>query len=159
MTSLTSRPVIFIPRYSGVLPDMSPTMKTVMITYMIMYINPTPMPPGVAWISMPMNAAKMTSGFMAKSEEFTEPVVTAVVTTVHNTDMKPPILVSIPGPIVTGVGMNAMIKSTAKRTNAAMIMGMLSFFFPRKRPYTNVSAVGMSSIRIISRTFEAGFGF
>jgi len=38
MTSFTSLPVIFIPRYSGVLPDMSPTMKTVITMYMIMYI-------------------------------------------------------------------------------------------------------------------------
>ena len=62
MTSLTSRALIFIPRYSGVRPDMRPTMKTVMTTYITMYMTPTPFPPGDDWISIPMNAERITRG-------------------------------------------------------------------------------------------------
>ena len=47
MTMRTSLPVIFMPKYSGVRPDMSPTMNTVSTTYIVIYINPTPFPPGV----------------------------------------------------------------------------------------------------------------
>src|SRR6266571_3391855 len=59
MTSLTSRALIFIPRYSGVRPDMRPTMKTVMTTYITIYITPTPFPPGVDCISIPMNEERV----------------------------------------------------------------------------------------------------
>src|SRR5208337_906041 len=113
ITSSTSLLVILIPRYSGVLPDIRPTMKTVITMYMIIYINPTPFPPGVAWMSIPMKAERMTRGCMAERLALTEPVVTAVVTTVQNADMKPPILVSIPGPRGV-VCMNAITRSMAK---------------------------------------------
>ena len=99
-----------IPRYSGVLPVMSPTMKTVITIYMTMCMRPTPPPPGVDWISIPRNAERITRGCIAASDELTEPVVTAVVTTVQKAEKKPPILVSIPGPSGV-VGMNAMKRS------------------------------------------------
>src|SRR2546426_820082 len=34
-------------------------MKTVMMMYMTMYIRPTPWPPGVDWISIPMKAERI----------------------------------------------------------------------------------------------------
>src|SRR2546428_11201053 len=84
ITSLTSRALIFIPRYSGVRPDMRPTMKTVMTMYITMYINHTPLPPGVDWISIPKTAESMTSGCIPTTLALTEPVITAVVTTGPN---------------------------------------------------------------------------
>src|SRR5207245_5176842 len=95
ITSLTSLAVIFSPKYSGVRPDIRPTMKTVRTMNMTMYITPTPLPPGVAWISIPLKAESMTSGFSPDRDAFTEPVVTAVVTTVQNTEMTPPNLTYI----------------------------------------------------------------
>ena len=47
MTSNTSWPVILTLRYSGVLPDINPTTKTVIKTNITMYIIPTPFPPGI----------------------------------------------------------------------------------------------------------------
>src|SRR6266568_1616567 len=96
ITSLTSRALIFIPKYSGVRPDMRPTMNTVMITYMTMYIKPTPSPPGVDWMNIPMNAERITRGWLPSRLELTDPVVTAVVTTVQNVEKNPPNLTSIP---------------------------------------------------------------
>ncbi len=106
-----------IPRYSGVRPDIRPTMKTVMMMYITMYIRPTPFPPGVDWISIPMNAARMTRACSPPREELTEPVVTAVVTTVQKAEKKPPNRVSIPGPS-TVFGMNPITRSIAKRRYA-----------------------------------------
>ena len=73
-------------------------MKTVITTYITMYIRPTPLPPGVDWISIPMKAERMTSGFIPAKFAFTEPVVTAVVTTVQNVEKKPPKRTSMPRP-------------------------------------------------------------
>src|SRR5437660_12424408 len=86
ITSLTSRAVIFSPKYSGVLPDIRPTMKTVRMMNMTMYITPTPFPPGVAWINIPLKADSMTNGFNPDKDALTEPEVTAVVTTVQNSE-------------------------------------------------------------------------
>src|SRR2546422_11381850 len=108
ITSFTSLAVIFTPKYSGVRPDIRPTMKTVRTMNMTMYITPTPFPPGVAWISIPLNAESMTSGFTLDSDALTEPVVTAVVTTVQKTEKQPPQRTSIPGPTTAKLGVNAI---------------------------------------------------
>src|SRR5207244_13542870 len=97
ITSLTSRAVIFSPKYSGVRPDIRPTMNTVRTMNMTMYITPTPFPPGVAWINIPLKAERMTSGFTADRDALSEPVVTAVVTTVQKVEKKPTNVTSIPG--------------------------------------------------------------
>ena len=89
-------------------------MKTVRTMNMTMYISPTPLPPGVAWISIPLNAESMTSGFTPDRDALTEPVVTAVVTTVQKTEKKPPKRTSIPGPTTGKLGMNAIKRSSAK---------------------------------------------
>src|SRR5947208_16869871 len=86
ITSLTPRAVIFIPKYSGVRPDMRPTMKTVRTMNMTMYITPTPFPPGVAWISIPLNAESMTRGVKLDRDVAAEPLAAAVVRTVQHTE-------------------------------------------------------------------------
>src|SRR5665647_1686492 len=82
MTSFTSRPVILIPKYSGVLPDINPTMKTVIIMYMTMYIMPMPFPPGIDWMNIPSNPDVIVKGCIAESAVLMDPVVATVVTTV-----------------------------------------------------------------------------
>ena len=64
--------------------------------YMIIYIRPIPLPPGVAWISMPRKPESTLSGGIADKEAFTEPVVNAVVVVVQKAEKNPPILVSMP---------------------------------------------------------------
>ena len=81
---------------------------------MTMYISPTPLPPGVAWISIPLNAESMTNGFTPDRDALTEPVVTAVVTTVQKTEKKPPKRTSIPGPTTGKLGVNAIKRSSPK---------------------------------------------
>ena len=95
---------------------------------------------------------------MAESEALTEPVVTAVVTTVQKAEKNPPNRTSMPGPNI-GLGMNAMMRSITKSAYEAQSMGLLSFLFPSISPYTKHITVGMSNIRMISRTSDAGFGF
>src|SRR5207247_10126206 len=82
ITSLTSREVIFIPKYSGVLPDMRPTMKTVRTMNMTMYITPTPFPQGDAWVSILLNADSMTCGFNLDRDACDEPLVSTIVSPV-----------------------------------------------------------------------------
>ena len=122
-----------IPRYSGVRPDIKPTMKTVIMMYITIYIRPTPFPPGVDWISIPMNAARMVSACIPPREELTEPVVTAVVTTVQNAEKNPPNLVSMPAPS-TVFGMSPITRSIAKRRYAPQSSGLVSRFLPRTCP-------------------------
>ena len=43
--SFISRPSIFLPRYSGVRPTISPQMNTARMAYRIMFMRPTPLPP------------------------------------------------------------------------------------------------------------------
>src|SRR5712691_5702961 len=159
INSLTSRAVIFIPKYSGVRPDMRPTMKTVRMMNMTMYINPTPFPPGVAWISIPLKVESMTRGFMLDRDALTEPVVTAVVTTVQKTEKKPPKRTSIPGPTAGKLEVKAIKRSSANSAYAPQRMGRLSRFLPINRPNTKQSVVGMSSMRKIWNMSDAGFGF
>ena len=63
-------------------------------------------------------------GASRKSAVLTDPVVTAVVTTVQKADMNPPILVSIPGPIWGMVGMNAIARSMMKSRYAPISTGL-----------------------------------
>ena len=65
-------------------------------------------------MSIPMKPPRMTSGCIPASAELTDPVVTAVVTTVQNADMKPPNLVSMSGPSCGIVALNAMARSIMK---------------------------------------------
>ena len=44
MASLTSLASIFLPRYSGVRPTISPARNTATMTYISMFRNPAPMP-------------------------------------------------------------------------------------------------------------------
>src|SRR2546422_7726181 len=159
ITSLTSLGVIFIPKYSGVRPDMRPTMKTVRTMNMTMYITPTPFPPGAAWISIPLKADSMTSGFSPDRDALREPVVTAVVTTVQNTEKKPPNRTSIPGPTTGELGVKAIKRSRATRAYAPQRIGRVSRFLPINWPNTKQSDVGMRSIKKIWKMSDAGLGF
>src|SRR2546426_12349440 len=96
---------------------------------------------------------------MPEREALTDPVVTAVVTTVQNVEKKPPILVSIPAPTCGVVGTNAMTRSIANRAYAPIRMGRVSGFFPSISPKTKTSAVGKSGMSAISSTAGAGLGF
>ena len=55
-------PCDFHSKYSGVLPDINPTIKTVIMMNITIYIRPTPLPPGIDWMNMPKKAESIVKG-------------------------------------------------------------------------------------------------
>jgi hypothetical protein len=73
--SFTSRACIFLPRYSGVRPTISPPMNTVMMAKSKIEYRPVPTPPGETSPSiMPVSAANPPMGVKESSAESTLPV-------------------------------------------------------------------------------------
>ena len=95
-TSFISFPSIFFPRYSGVRPIISPQRKTARITYIIIFINPTPFPPNTQLSIMCRRGTIPPRGVNVSCILLTVPVVKDVVVVVKSADWATPNRTSFP---------------------------------------------------------------
>ena len=88
---------IFLPRYSGVRPTISPAMNTDRIAMMSRPLRPTPTPPGLTSPSiMWLSGTAPPSGVKLSCIELTEPFDVPVVDAAHSPDAAEPNRISLP---------------------------------------------------------------
>src|ERR1700729_2642120 len=88
---------IFLPRYSGVRPTISPPMNTVTMASTRMPYMPAPMPPGAISPSAMSNSAMPPPNGVSESwKQFTAPVEVTVVEPANNEQAGAPNLTSVP---------------------------------------------------------------
>ena len=94
--SFISRPSIFLPKYSGVRPIISPQINTARMAYMIIFINPTPLPPNTTLSIMWSSGTMPPRGVRVSCMLLTVPVVKDVVVVVNIADWAMPNRTSLP---------------------------------------------------------------
>jgi hypothetical protein len=96
-TSFTSRASIFLPRYSGVRPTISPAMKTASRTKRSIPYSPEPTPPKTTSPSIMFAIGTAPPRPVSESSAaFTAPVDVTVVIAVHSDEPATPKRVSLP---------------------------------------------------------------
>ena len=181
-TSFISFPSIFLFRYSGVLPTMSPQIKTARITYITMFIRPTPLPPNTQFNIMWSSGTRPPNGVRESCMLLTVPVVNEVVTVVKRADCSMPKRVSFPSmlpiswlsPMAPTTGFPALsaLKQTARPIRKIMAIApkitapclpnrgfFPSFLSWSISPKVTTQDPGRSIMEIISTILEITVGF
>ena len=97
MASFISRDSIFLPRYSGVRPTISPAMKTDMRTNIRIPKSPAPTPPNTTSPSSMLTSGTMPpKGLKLSCIELTAPHDVPVVTVANKAELATPKRVSLP---------------------------------------------------------------
>ncbi|KTC80332.1 hypothetical protein Lche_2352 [Legionella cherrii] len=98
-----SKGSIFLPRYSGVLPTISPAINTVRITSINIPYSPEPTPPKLTSPKCIIHkGTNPPRGVNESSMEFTEPLEAAVVAVVQIAELTIPKRVSLPSILPAG---------------------------------------------------------
>src|SRR6478672_9311518 len=95
--NFNSRAPIFLPRYSGVRPTISPATNTVMTARISRPYRPEPTPPGATSPSIMLNIVIMPPNGVNESwKEFTAPVLVSVVEAAKVAESETPKRISLP---------------------------------------------------------------
>jgi hypothetical protein len=168
--NLISRAPIFLPRYSGVRPTISPATNTVITARISMPYRPEPVPPGATSPSIMLMIGIMPPSAVYESwKESTAPVEVSVVAAANAAELGTPNRVSLPsvaaptarGTVPSWAVSKPIVSATLARAMTAMAARIAypCRFWPTMRPKTRGRLNGMHSSRKISSQLVHDVGF